>query len=430
MICTSVYTVGGTYVTLTQFSANTKRYGDIDARYAAEFPAVVKNPITKAKNSISSRLRSNPTYKLVDQLEKTPPRKSWSKNKNNQSEKSAAQSFFTRLVSRLSPAQSSFSSTPVGRISQSFTNYLDKRSADGKSSRRANSPLIPRRERTFEQNPPGFDQPTSVSEICIAHVERETKRFPIGGNEKFWKQLRGLMRDIKWTIDDPKERSDASLLHTTVSDPSGGEPSNPTDTHYIEEEQDDLEGDEGDFSDIHEEDPDISIGAISEPAHPRRIFLENTQTLIQFLKKLHKIQSIHNFQPELIRLQYRLNNFPRINWTFDREEVDNNKTLLAKTKRDLQIVLDFLQAPPPPHQSQIVRQAATPCHAHSKTRRAQRYRQPRRHLPDDRAREGPSHFQSFRQSTPLRQVHYPAVEDDTRHNLLHINERFNHVVRF
>ncbi|EFX60759.1 hypothetical protein DAPPUDRAFT_341599, partial [Daphnia pulex] len=31
----------------------TERYGDIDARYAAEFPAVVKNPITKAKNSIS-----------------------------------------------------------------------------------------------------------------------------------------------------------------------------------------------------------------------------------------------------------------------------------------------------------------------------------------------------------------------------------------
>jgi hypothetical protein len=33
----------------------------------------------------------------------------------------------------------------------------------------------------------------------------------------------------------------------------------------------------------------------------QKIFLENTQTLIQFLKKLHKIQSINNFQPELIR---------------------------------------------------------------------------------------------------------------------------------
>jgi hypothetical protein len=161
----------------------------------------------------------------------------------------------------------------------------------------------------------------------------------------------------------------------------------------------------------------------------QKIFLENTQTLIQFLKKLHKIQSINYFQPELIRLQYRLDNLPRINWPCDREEVDNNKTLLAKTKRDLQIVLDFLQAPPPPRPSQIIRQAATPCHAHSQNRRAQRYRQPRRHLPDDRARERPSHFHAVRQSTPLRQVHCPAVEDNIRHNLLHINERFNHVVR-
>ncbi|EFX67937.1 hypothetical protein DAPPUDRAFT_114986 [Daphnia pulex] len=156
----------------------TERYGDIDARYAAEFPAVVNNPITKAKNSISSRLRSNPTYKLVDQLEKTPPRKSWSKNKNNQSEKSAAQSFFTRLVSRLSPAQSSFSSTPVGRISQSFTNYLDKRSADGKSSRRANSPLIPRQTDTQTAKDPNENAQrakNNSSATCATSGDKENE---------------------------------------------------------------------------------------------------------------------------------------------------------------------------------------------------------------------------------------------------------------
>ncbi|XP_046459661.1 uncharacterized protein LOC124206073 [Daphnia pulex] len=260
----------------------TERYGDIDARYAAEFPAVTKNPIAKAKNSISSRLRSNPTYKLVDQLDKTPPRKSWFKNKGNQSEKSAAQSFLTRLVSRLSPAQSSFSSTPVGRLSQSFSNYLDKRSADGKSSRRANSPLIPRRERTFEQNPPGFDQPISVSESCIAHAERETERFRIGGTKNL-ETATGA--DAGYQVDHRRpqaDRSDASLLHTTVSDPSSGEPNNPADTDYIEEEQDDIEGDEGDFSDIHEEDPDISARAISELAHTRRVRSKVSSRLFGF----------------------------------------------------------------------------------------------------------------------------------------------------
>jgi hypothetical protein len=260
----------------------TERYGDIDARYAAEFPAVTKNPIAKAKNSISSRLRSNPTYKLVDQLDKTPPRKSWFKNKGNQSEKSAAQSFLTRLVSRLSPAQSSFSSTPVGRLSQSFTNYLDKRSADGKSSRRANSPLIPRRERTFEQNPPGFDQPISVSESCIAHAERETERFPIGGTKNL-ETATGV--DAGYQVDHRRpqaDRSDASLLHTTVSDPFSGEPNNPANTDYIEKEQDDIEGDEGDFSDIHEEDPDISARTISELAHSRRVRSKATSRLFGF----------------------------------------------------------------------------------------------------------------------------------------------------
>ena len=158
----------------------------------------------------------------------------------------------------------------------------------------------------------------------------------------------------------------------------------------------------------------------------QKIFLEDTQTLIQFLRKLHKIQSIYSFQPELERLQYRLNNFPTINWTSDREEVYNNKTLLAKTKRDLQIVLDFLQAPTPFCNSQIVRQAGTPCHAHSQTRRTRQHRQPRRHHPDNQAREETSHFQAPHQVTPLSQVHYPAVEDETRH----IQERFHRTVRF
>jgi hypothetical protein len=314
------------------------------------------------------------------------------------------------------------------------------------------------------------------------HTLKERRNDFQSGERKIWKQLRELMRDIKWTIDDPKpidltqafytlqclthlvesqttpptpiiskksktilkETKEIFLTYTrriltfqlgqylSLRTLEEYVPSPPAAFLGFVKREDIANQDEsGDYHEFLLNQIEFMFDFLHETFDTfQKIFLENTQTLIQFLKKLHKIQSINNFQPELIRLQYRLDNFPRINWPCDREEVDDNKTLLAKTKRDLQIVLDFLQAPPPPRPSQISRQAATPCHAHSQTRRAQRYRQPRRHLPDDRAREGPSHFQSFRQSTPLRQVHYPAVEDDTRHNLRHINERFNHVVRF
>jgi hypothetical protein len=401
----------------------TERFGDIDARYAAKFPTVANNPIIKAKNSISSRLRSNPTYKLIDQLDKTPLRKSWFKNKNSQSEKSAAQSFLTYLVSRLSPTQSSFSSTPVGRPSQSFTNYLDKRSANGKSSRRANSQLIPRRERTFEQNPPGFEQPISVSESCIAHVEREMERFPIG-RTKHLETATGIDAGHQVNHERPQaDRPDASLLPTTMPDSSGGEPNHPADTHYIEKEQDDLVGDEGDFSDIHGEETDISVRVISKIAHPRRvrskstsrifgyrqtgiyivhqdesgdyhefllnqiefmfdflqesfdtfqrIFLENNQTLIEFLKKLHKIQSILQLSAGINTPSIPTQQFPKNQLGVRQKRGRQQKNTTGKDETGSSNRPRFH-----PRQSQIVRQAATPCHAHSQTHRARRYHPP------------------------------------------------------
>lgn len=162
----------------------------------------------------------------------------------------------------------------------------------------------------------------------------------------------------------------------------------------------------------------------------QKIFLANTQTLIQYLKQLHKIQPIHSLKPELASLLHKLNNFPSVNWAAKDTAKAKINSLVAKTKRDLHNLLPCLQEPASPHSQQVVHPRASPCPAHSHTNRARRQRQPRRHRPDGQAQTEQSHFSPSRQATPPNQVHYPAVGDETRHNLLHLQERFRRTVRF
>jgi hypothetical protein len=185
------------------------------------------------------------------------------------------------------------------------------------------------------------------------HTLKERRNDFQSGERKIWKQLRELMRDIKWTIDDPKPIDLTQAFYTlqclTHLVESQTTPPTPiiskksktilketkeifltytrriltfqlgqylslrTLEEYVPRQpaaflgfvkrEDIANRDEsGDYHEFLLNQIEFMFDFLHETFDTfQKIFLENTQTLIQFLKKLHKIQSINNFQPELIR---------------------------------------------------------------------------------------------------------------------------------
>jgi hypothetical protein len=157
----------------------TTPYNRDEATNAPLSPIESVSADNKSKSNILSRLRSNTAYKSVDKLDKTPPRKSWARQKDRQP-LLPSPSFLSRLASRLSPART-FNATPVGRLTTTFVQYLEKRSTEWKSGRRADSPLISRREGITDFSLSTIDQPTSVSHPLVEDIQRETPRSTIDG---------------------------------------------------------------------------------------------------------------------------------------------------------------------------------------------------------------------------------------------------------
>jgi hypothetical protein len=102
----------------------TTPYNHEEATNAPFSPIDSVSTDNKSKSNILSRLRSNTAYKSFDKLDKTPPRKSWARQKDRLPLLPSPPSFLSRLASRLSPART-FNATPVGRLTTTFPQYLE-----------------------------------------------------------------------------------------------------------------------------------------------------------------------------------------------------------------------------------------------------------------------------------------------------------------
>ena len=215
----------------------TTPYNRDEATNAPLSPIESASADNKTKSNILSRLRSNTAYKSVDKLDKTPPRKSWARQKDRQPLLPSPPSFLSRLASRLSPART-FNATPVGRLTTTFAQYLEKRSADGKPGRRADSPLISRREGITDFSLSTTDQPTSISHPLVEDIQRETPRSTIDGATCMETTTQAIVlhscADIQQTETDRHNTS--FVLDTEPAQPRGNS-IDSNGTQDIEEEQ-------------------------------------------------------------------------------------------------------------------------------------------------------------------------------------------------
>ena len=259
----------------------TTPYNRDEATNAPLSPIESVSADNKTKSNILSRLRSNTAYKSVDKLDKTQPRKSWARQKDRQPLLPSPPSFLSRLASRLSPART-FNATPVGRLTTTFAQYLEKRSADGKSGRRADSPLISRREGITEFSLSTTDQPTSVSHPLVEDIQRETPRSTIDGAACMETAPQTFLLH---SADDRQTETSRHNTSPVLDTEPAGTCENPSDSNGaqdIKEEQIFHPGTDGDIRGIWETILDGNPGTISKLARSSRVRSERRQIISGF----------------------------------------------------------------------------------------------------------------------------------------------------